>query len=79
MASCEKCWNDSRGHYKTYSYLVNEREESGCVCTPEQQAGSGADNCMACGRETMHIYCGVCMNPACGSNGTKPTKGGANE
>lgn len=69
MASCEKCWRDSGGNPNRYSELVKSRN-----CTPEEQAGMGADICMACNRATMHIYCGICMNPACGSKGVKPTK-----
>ena len=76
MASFEKFWNDSSGHYRSnaYSNLVAEREATECICTPEQQAGADADTCMACNRKTMHIFCGVRMNPDCGSNGKKPTK-----
>ena len=63
MASCEKCWNDSRGQGAgEYARLIATRN-----CTPEQQAGEGADVCPACNRHTMHIYCDVCMNPDCSS------------
>lgn len=60
MASCEKCWTDSGGNPETYRELVKSRN-----CTPEEQAG-GADakRCPECGRNTIHIYCHVCM--ACG-------------
>lgn len=67
MASCEKCWADAgweamaRGCDKVDAYrrLVAERE-----CTPEEQAGAGATECKACGRQTVHQHAGICM--ACG-------------
>ena len=74
MASCEKCWRDSRGHHRAnaYSRLLEEREANGCVCTPEEQAGYRAKECRACGRMTMHIFCNVCMNPDCPSKSKVP-------
>ena len=67
MASCEKCWRDSRGQYKSqyaYSELIKERKDN--PCTPEEQAGIGsADVCKACKRKTIHTYCNICMNPEC--------------
>jgi len=70
MPSCEKCWNDSRGHHRSdaYSNLVAERDASKHVCTPEQQAGYGADECPVCKRKSIHIYCGVCMNYKCSAH-----------
>jgi len=65
MASCEKCWRDSRGHGDgEYARLVASRD-----CTPEQQAGDGY-KCPTCKRMTMHMYCHVCMNPECESQPT---------
>ena len=77
MPSCEKCWNDSRGHHRDASYtkLVKERDETGHTCTPEQQAGEGADICPKCNRATVHIYCHVCMNPDCDSQSLPTEKG----
>ena len=58
MASCEKCWNDSRGQGDgEYARLVATR-----FCTPEEQAGEGAKQCPECKSMAMHIYCHVCMS-----------------
>lgn len=59
MASCEKCWRDSAGDPLRYAVLVNERD-----CSPEDQAGYGAQMCPHCGRRAVHQYCHICM--ACG-------------
>lgn len=68
MASCEKCWRDSRGQGDgEYARLVATRN-----CTPEQQAGEGADMCPVCGRACVHIYCHVCMNKDCKSFNKPP-------
>ena len=67
MASCEKCWADSGGLPEVYSRLIKERTG---ICTPEDQAGVGAQMCPECGRNTIHIYCHCCM--ACGY---KPKEG----
>jgi len=69
MASCEKCWRDSRGHDEgAYSRLVSKRD-----CTPEEQAGEGfgARSCPRCGRMTVHVYCHVCMVSGCGYDEAK--------
>ena len=64
MPSCERCWEDSalrrhNGEDGAYSNLVKERGPSGC--TPEQQAGTDAKECLICHRMTLHQLCGVCM------------------
>ena len=61
MANCEKCWRDSGGDVEEYQRLVLIRN-----CTPEEQAGEGAEKCPVCNRLAMHIYCHVCM--ACNYN-----------
>ena len=62
MASCEKCWTDAGGNPDLYSNLIKSRKD----CTPEEQAAGYevADECPKCKRNTMHIYCHICM--ACG-------------
>lgn len=54
MSSCEKCWTDSQLMGMHYIDLLKQRERDGQVCTPEQQAGSGAGICEVCGRKTRH-------------------------
>ncbi len=66
MASCEKCWNDSRraeyeGDSMAYQRLLRSRDAEGHVCTPEQQAGEDARECLTCKRMTIHQYAGVCV------------------
>lgn len=65
MASCEKCWRDAGGNPDRYRELVHSRE-----CSPEDQAGEGAETCPKCGRAAMHIYCHVCMS--CGFDAKNP-------
>lgn len=64
MPSCERCWSESGGDVKRYKELVDTRD-----CTPEEQAGEGAEECENCKRYTVHIYCKVCM--ACGHRPAK--------
>jgi len=66
MASCEKCWNDSRGDPQLYSELVASRNVRGESCSPEDQAGPYATVCPHCQRKTVHQVCLVCMTPDCG-------------
>ena len=66
MASCEKCWVDSRRRGVSYSTLLHERDADGETCTPEQQAGPDATKCPECGKQTVHQYAKVCM--ACGTD-----------
>ena len=61
MASCEKCWTDSRGATEEYMRLIKVR-----TCTPEDQAGVDAKVCPDCGCRTIHQLAGVCMVPGCG-------------
>lgn len=66
MASCEKCWRDSRraeyeGDHMAYQRLLRERDARGEQCTPEQQAGEDASECPICKRMTVHQYAEVCM------------------
>lgn len=79
MPSCEKCWRDARGDSHEYIALLESRNESGNECTPEQQAGDGAETCKQCGRDAMHIHCDVCM--ACGwkSEDSKSPHGDSDE
>ena len=67
MPSCEKCWNDSGGNYSVYGQLIENRKNN--PCTPEEQAGNDAEKCPKCNRNTMHIYCHICMN--CGYKESK--------
>ena len=57
MASCERCWNESGGNHKEYMELLKINN-----CTPEEQAGRGANMCRECGRATVHIYTHRCMS-----------------
>ena len=63
MASCEKCWEESRGNYILYKRLLATQK-----CTPEEQAGKYSYVCAVCCRVAVHQYCGVCMN--CGRKDT---------
>lgn len=59
MASCEKCWEDAQEFGDpsgAYEMLIRRR-----MCTPEEQAGRGAEQCPKCGRYAMHIHCHICM------------------
>ena len=63
---CEKCWQDAQTSatadvYTRYCELIAEREDN--PCTPEQQAGQGAETCPSCKRKTLHQYTG---EPMCG-------------
>ena len=65
-ATCEKCWADStlypgepRSSRRGYRERVKDH-----TCTPEQQAGPGAERCSKCCLHTLHQHAGVCM--ACG-------------
>ena len=68
MASCEKCWSDSftltygtsEDRVEKYHQLIKERN-----CSPEDQAGSDAELCPKCGRNTIHQITGDCMNFDC--------------
>lgn len=61
MSACEQCWADARGLNMPYALLLKRREADGRVCTPEQQAGPGADECPVCKRWTLHQYTGQAM------------------
>ena len=65
MASCEKCWNDSKGELERYSQLIMLR-----VCSPEEQAGPEAGICPSCKRKTLHQHTNDCM-AGCRGEGTK--------
>lgn len=69
MSSCEKCYSDAWLMNRRYSDLVAEREASGNICTPEQQAGSNAAKCASCGRMTVHQHTG---QPMCRCQPHKP-------
>lgn len=60
MSTCEKCWADSEGPWD-YPRLLAEREASGHVCTPEQQAGPNAKQCPVCKRMSLHQWTGERM------------------
>ena len=62
MSACEKCWVDSQ-NAQHYMDLINERNAAGRPCTPEEQAGPGAQPCPSCKRMTLHQYTG---EPMCG-------------
>ena len=62
MSACEKCWADKDGP-GDYMRLLTERDASGHVCTPEQQAGPDAGECPVCHRMTLHQHTG---QPMCG-------------
>lgn len=59
MASCEKCWEDAGGNPDKYSRLIKLRADN--PCSPEDQAGEGAEKCPTCGKFAIHIYCHECM------------------
>jgi hypothetical protein len=63
MATCENCWNRSGGQENIYMHLIEKHKNS--PCTPEEQAGEGADICPKCNRKSMHQYTKTCMNPDC--------------
>jgi hypothetical protein len=66
MSSCEKCWRDAGGDAEKYHQLVKERNAAGMQCTPEEQAGGEyATACPSCGRKTVHMHSGQCMNQEC--------------
>lgn len=56
MAACERCWREAGGDSEEYAELVKRRD-----CTPEQQAGIGADHCPFCKRSTIHVMTDVCL------------------
>lgn len=62
MATCEKCWRDSRGDPTGYRLLLLERNANGEVCSPEEQAGEDAKPCPECCTRTVHQHAGICMN-----------------
>ena len=71
MSSCEKCWTDAhRGSQfdvvEEYQRLMKERKEE--PCTPEEQAGPDAKQCIPCGTWSLHQHTGECMNPGHGEN-----------
>lgn len=59
---CEKCWADAyyieqfggtdETQADAYARLLRERAEN--PCSPEQQAGPGAERCPDCGTMTVH-------------------------
>jgi hypothetical protein len=61
MPSCEKCWRDSQSIGVEYGNLVEARNTTGVVCTPEEQAGDDAGLCPSCNRRTLHQHTGDCM------------------
>lgn len=66
MSTCEKCWVDSYDPYtghERYFELSRERTAAGRQCTPEEQAGPGAEQCPACQRMSLHQYT---REPMCG-------------
>jgi hypothetical protein len=75
VSSCEKCWTDSRGVNMPYDLLVKRRDADGRTCTPEQQAGPGADECPVCKRWTLHQHTG---QPMCGCPSPQHAEGGSN-
>lgn len=74
MASCEKCWGDSKweaharglfhgdaeNQLTIYDRMIKERD-----CTPEEQAGPYATECGVCKRQAVHQHVHICV--ACGS------------
>jgi hypothetical protein len=60
MASCEKCWEEAGGDPDYYHHLLRVNN-----CTPEEQAGEGADECPRCHRRTIHCLTLECVNPQC--------------
>lgn len=71
MSACERCWTDAYmrtmsepGTDQATHYAALVAERAGNPCSPEDQAGPGATECTACGRQTRHQYTGQCM--ACG-------------
>ena len=61
MVSCEKCWIDAGGDSERYNKLVEQRNLSGDLCSPEEQAGLDATECEFCGRRTVHQCTDVCV------------------
>lgn len=62
MSSCERCWADAYDPYGNQSERYQDRLQYH-HCTPEQQAGPGADQCFVCKRWTLHQYTN---EPMCG-------------
>ena len=74
MPTCERCWADAQSPYfkaEDYFDLVAKRNAKGEICTPEQQAGPDASECIVCNRMTLHQHCHICMNSECQSKGIK--------
>ena len=57
MGSCEKCWRDAGGDAFRYRELLQEQK-----CSPEEQAGPEAKHCPDCGRQSIHMYTGMCTS-----------------
>jgi hypothetical protein len=77
MSACEKCWADAApnrfdGGGPSYSDLIDSRDGvTEPLCTPEEQAGPDATECLECWRWTRHQYSRECMNPGHADRGTK--------
>ena len=59
MASCEKCWYDAQGNADVYHQMIFDRRHN--PCTPEQQAGESATECIKCERMTIHQHIKSCI------------------
>ena len=64
MSSCERCWDISGGNPDEYKKILKENS-----CTPQQQAGVGAEYCVNCHSNTVHIHTKCCV--ICGLSTTK--------
>jgi len=64
MSDATACaWETSKDAWDVYDRLTKERIGER-ACTPEQQAGPEASDCLACNRRAVHPVDGVCV--ACG-------------
>lgn len=64
MSACERCWSMAYDPQANQAdrYFENLAKHQ---CTPEQQAGDGAEWCADCGRMSLHQHTKQCMNQEC--------------
>lgn len=55
MASCEKCWSESTSVEDYYELIKTNK------CTPEEEAGTDAEDCPKCKRKTIHQIIKKCV------------------
>jgi len=63
MSACERCWSEAQTNEDPSArYLQLVRSRTGeRTCSPEEQAGSDAEECPDCKRMTRHQHTGECM------------------